>query len=360
MIEESIQETACLYVLGLLSESESVSFEADAAANPELQKLVADLRNSAASLAAGISPRSTTAVLRTEILKKIASRARKDGRRSSLPAMAPVLVSAAPAAGGGSALWVGWAAAACFLIGSVVLYSKYSASQDAIARVQSDNRALNTQVKTIEGEKNEQEKKFLAVEVELMALKSKDSERQKEIAELKGKEATALATVDALKTREAKAIAESKSLAESLKALTAASMADSDRLQRQLDETKKELELRKTLLRAAFTRLALTEKIAAESDKAIAMAAFDKDAKKGVLKVDRLAKLDANKDYELWIIDGDKTVSCGIFKTDAEGGATYEFTPGPYEKVNAFAVSVERAGGNGNSPEGPVIMKGSF
>ncbi len=66
----------------------------------------------------------------------------------------------------------------------------------------------------------------------------------------------------------------------------------------------------------------------------------------------------SEKDYQLWIFDGDNPapVSAGVF--DPSDGSRSVFRPErAIEKAAAFAVSIEDAGGN-PQPSGPVILVG--
>lgn len=78
----------------------------------------------------------------------------------------------------------------------------------------------------------------------------------------------------------------------------------------------------------------------------------------GILDAEDLPDQGSEKDYQLWIFDGDNPapVSAGIFDPTSDGRIVFR----PERSIGsaaAFAVSIESAGGN-PQPAGPVILVG--
>ncbi|HXB01815.1 MAG TPA: anti-sigma factor [Opitutaceae bacterium] len=95
------------------------------------------------------------------------------------------------------------------------------------------------------------------------------------------------------------------------------------------------------------------------SPQARAVAVWDQTTQQGVLTVEKLPALAADKDYQLWVIDPKypDPVSGGVFTVDAHTGtARLAFHPGQLIATAAkFAVSCERKGGR-PKPEGPIVL----
>jgi hypothetical protein len=95
------------------------------------------------------------------------------------------------------------------------------------------------------------------------------------------------------------------------------------------------------------------------SSQARAIAVWNPVLQEGVLTVEKLPALAADKDYQLWVIDpkDPDPVSGGVFTVDARTGtARLIFHPGqPIATAAKFAVSCERKGGR-PKPEGPIVL----
>ena len=90
---------------------------------------------------------------------------------------------------------------------------------------------------------------------------------------------------------------------------------------------------------------------------------WDPSQRQGKLLVTQLTPPAGGHDYQLWAVEEGKKepVSAGLVRVDPQGSATVDFKPaGPGDaKVNAFALSLERAGGSGKN-EGPILLLGKF
>ena len=87
---------------------------------------------------------------------------------------------------------------------------------------------------------------------------------------------------------------------------------------------------------------------------------WDQKRSQGVVVLDKMPKVDADKDYQLWVVDPTKPnpVSGGIVAVDAKGAAKVTFKP--VETVTGeakFAISVEKKGGVPKA-EGPIVLVG--
>jgi hypothetical protein len=85
---------------------------------------------------------------------------------------------------------------------------------------------------------------------------------------------------------------------------------------------------------------------------------FDPDAGRGYLWVNALPPDPAGKDYQLWAIIDGQPVSAGVFSVGADGTALVPLAGvGPEQKVGAFAVTLEPAGGV-PEPSGEMVLMG--
>lgn len=112
---------------------------------------------------------------------------------------------------------------------------------------------------------------------------------------------------------------------------------------------------------ADIARLKITslKSLAGNSPEARAVAVWNPDRQEGVLVVSKLPALDADKDYQLWVIDPQYPIPVdgGVFTVDAAtGDARLNFKPGKnVTTAQVFAVSLERKGGVPKA-EGPMML----
>ncbi len=135
MINERHEEIACLYVTGALPQPESRAFKDEVRANPELQKLVKQLRDSASALAIVQPPIAPPPQLKNKILAKIA-REPETGKIISLPVAAKNF----------PALWLPWAMAAGFAFLAVVQFLQAQSLRQQTRSLNSAVAGLSTQV----------------------------------------------------------------------------------------------------------------------------------------------------------------------------------------------------------------------
>ena len=97
------------------------------------------------------------------------------------------------------------------------------------------------------------------------------------------------------------------------------------------------------------------------SPDALAIAVWDPAKQQGVLKVEKLPALAADKDYQLWIVDPQypNPVDGGVFRVDPVTGEQRVQFKGnqAVREIAAFAVTLERKGGVPKA-EGPFVLLG--
>lgn len=113
--------------------------------------------------------------------------------------------------------------------------------------------------------------------------------------------------------------------------------------------------------RLSKLRIAMLGSLLESSPKAVAVSLWDDEKQKGVLVVENLAPLAADKDYQLWLIDAKHPdpVDAGVFRVDAKGNVRLDFkATKPVGRFDKIAVTVERKGGVAK-PEGTMVLLGS-
>lgn len=84
------------------------------------------------------------------------------------------------------------------------------------------------------------------------------------------------------------------------------------------------------------------------------------DGEYGTLVVDHLPPLDAEHQYQLWLIHDDQRASGGVFSVSDEGYGTIEIlSAAPLNSYSAFGISVEPVGGS-PGPTGQRVLGGTL
>jgi anti-sigma-K factor RskA len=108
-------------------------------------------------------------------------------------------------------------------------------------------------------------------------------------------------------------------------------------------------------------KIATLASLLGNSPQALAVAVWNPAKQEGVLTVQKLPALAADKDYQLWVVDPQYPIPVdgGVFRVDpATGEARLNFRPNlPVKTVAKFAVSLERKGGVPKA-EGPMVLIG--
>jgi anti-sigma-K factor RskA len=88
---------------------------------------------------------------------------------------------------------------------------------------------------------------------------------------------------------------------------------------------------------------------------------WDQQQQRGIVKLANLPLAGNGKDYQLWVVDPKypQPVSGGILPIGADGMARIAFAPDqPVKKADAFAISIEPAGGVPKAT-GPIVFLGN-
>ncbi len=97
-------------------------------------------------------------------------------------------------------------------------------------------------------------------------------------------------------------------------------------------------------------------------EEGVAVIVWDGEKQEGQLKLEKMPPVQANRDYQLWVIDkkNPAPVSAGVIKVDARGIASVAFKPAePVPSAAKFAISIEALGGVAKkSSDGPIIFAG--
>jgi anti-sigma-K factor RskA len=98
--------------------------------------------------------------------------------------------------------------------------------------------------------------------------------------------------------------------------------------------------------RLANLHIAMLNSLVPDAPKAVAVSLWDSEKQNGVFVAQNLKTLPADRDYELWVIDGDKPVASGVFHVGESGAIRVDFKPSQLIKVaSVFAVTEEVKGG---------------
>ena len=113
--------------------------------------------------------------------------------------------------------------------------------------------------------------------------------------------------------------------------------------------------------RVAQVKIAMLGSLLEDSPKAIAVSVWDNEKQDGVLVVQNLTPLPADKDYQLWVVDPQQKlpVDAGVFSVDAKGTVRLHFKPkSNVTAATVFAVSLEKKGGVPVA-EGKMVLAGN-
>lgn len=300
MNAERHEDLAALAALDLLTSTEQAEFTAALAQHPELAAIAASLRSTAAELAHTAPAAEPPADLKIRLLKTIAG----DASAARAPIVTASRSTILP-----FPTWIGFATAACFACLAAYFAQAYF-NQSALNSAFRDQQNLADL--SLRSTKNQ-----LAAE-RLIA--------QRELADAAKRAADTAALITTLESR--------------------------------LAETKQQLFAQGTL---ADYKIATLASLLGNSPQAVAVAVWNPASQEGVLTVQKLPALAADKDYQLWVIDPQYSIPVdgGVFKVDpTTGEGRLVFHPNrPVQTVAKFAVSLERKGGVPKA-EGPMVLIG--
>ena len=300
MNAERHEDLAALAALDLLTPAEQAEFTAALAEHPELAAIAASLRSTVAELAHTAPAAEPPADLKIRLLKTIAG----DASAARAPIVTASRSTILP-----FPTWIGFATAACFACLAAYFAQAYF-NQSALNSAFRDQQNLADL--SLRSTKNQ-----LAAE-RLIA--------QRELADAAKRAADTAALITTLESR--------------------------------LAETKQQLFAQGTL---ADYKIATLASLLGNSPQAVAVAVWNPASQEGVLTVQKLPALAADKDYQLWVIDPQYSIPVdgGVFKVDpTTGEGRLVFHPNrPVQTVAKFAVSLERKGGVPKA-EGPMVLIG--
>ena len=307
MIDESSEELAALYALGLLEGAERTSFESALGANAALAALVRDLRDTGASLAYAAPAAVPPAALRARVLASVGATP-----APTAPAKSLSFASAFP-----------WALAAALTLAAAWLGQLYLAAQAEALLLRDTTTLAELSLKST--------RQLLEAERILTRRRLLDTEQQS---------ADTLRLLSAARTQVAQRDTELATLSERVATL-------STRLQRDTD-----------LAHLKITALASLLK---NSPQALAVAVWHPDRQEGVLQVEKLPALATDQDYQLWVVDPQYPIPVdgGVFTVDPRTGeARISFTSKqPIATIAAYAITQEVKGGVAKSA-GPFLLLG--
>ncbi len=292
-----LQDQAALYALGLLDPEEARALEQLIPSDPALATLVRDLQDTLATTTRALPAATPPPALRAKLLDQIRLRKNQAPSRPK-----PLRSTSSPA-------WsrLGWGLAAAFAVTAAWLYTERSRLDESLAVVAA-NEAIA----------REQTQSALA--------RAASSEKAA---------ATATAEAQSLKT----------------------TLASTETRLTQLTTDLQTLQQRNAL---AQMQIATLQSTVTEFQQGVAVVVWDSEKEQGILKLEKMPPIAADKDYQLWVVDPakPKTVDAGIVRVDANGFARVEFKPVvDISEAAKFAVSIERKGGVPEN-EGPVILVG--
>jgi anti-sigma-K factor RskA len=130
-------------------------------------------------------------------------------------------------------------------------------------------------------------------------------------------------------------------------------MAERGRLRKRVPH----LEQRDLLAQVQIVSLSSQIKNAPDAN---AVVVWDEKRQRGVLKVTKLPRNEADRDYQLWLMDPryENPIDGGVFHVADDGTLRVPFHPAsPVREAKGFAISLERKGGV-TKAEGPIILLG--
>lgn len=300
---ERFEELAALNALDMLENDEKRALDGAIARDKEVRTLALELEQTTAELAYLIQPVEPPADMKKRIRAKMRARGIKGAG-----------ISRGVVIGG-----IGWALAACFAMASVWLWreqagltQQLAAASRAIAPVNPTTPVVDDgKTRTLEEELKKRRDEF---EAQKKALATEIESLNKREAETKAQNARLTAEVAALKEQEQ---------------------------QSQL-------------------QIATLQSKVWEYRKSEMLVVWDQKRGQGVVMLEKMPKVESDKDYQLWVVDPHKPnpVSAGVVTVDSKGSVKATFKP--VEAVTGeakFALSVEKKGGVPKS-EGQLLMVG--
>lgn len=335
MIDERHEELAALHAFDLLEGAEKTSFEAALARDLALQTLVHELRESSAALAHTASAATPPPELKTRLLAEIGSRPAVVDKNK---------VVAFPS-------WIPWAAAACFALGAVGVGQLYLTGRTEAQSLRDQQALADAALKSVH---NQLEAERIVLGQRLAGLTQQNTDAAQQLAEARrsiDETTRQLSEARGATTEAQRLLAEATHRSEGAERLLATTRTELADLDRQLKVQGDVANLKITTLASMLNN----------SPQALAVAVWNPTNQQGVLKVEKLPALAADRDYQLWIVDPQyqDPVDAGTFIVDPKTGeARMQFkTKQPIRAIAAYAITQERKGGVAKSA-GPFLLLG--
>ncbi len=337
MNAERHEELGALAALDLLTTAEQAEFATALAAHPELQAFVASLRSASAELAHTAPVAEPPAALKSRVLATIAALPASNPQPSTLntqPRAAGTLIQ--------FPTWLALAAAACFALVAAYFGQAYQTERAAAATLR-DQQSLSDLA--LRSTQNQLEAERLIARRELADATTKAAETSRLVATLESRLNVATRT----STDASRQLASSREQIDTARRDLAARDQHVSTLTRQLAA-------QGTLADYKISTLA---SLLNNSPQALAVAVWNPANQEGVLTVQKLPALAADKDYQLWIVDPQYPipVNGGVFRVDPVTGENRVIfhADQPVKSIAKFAVSLERKGGVPKA-EGQMVL----
>jgi anti-sigma-K factor RskA len=307
MEQERFEELAAMNALGMLESDEKRTLDGTTTRDKDLRALGHELDLTVAELGYLIQPMEPPA----DMKKRIRAKMRAKGVKG-------IGISRGAIIGG-----TGWALAASFAVASIWLWKDRAGMTEQLAAA---SRAISPPVSS---------PVVSAVDDGKAKARTLEEELKKRRDEYEAQKKALQAEIDTLRKRETDAGAQIAKLTADLEALK-----------------KQELE--------SQLQIATLQSKVWEYRRSEMLVVWDQKRSQGVIVLDKMPKVDSDKDYQLWVVDPGKPdpVSAGVVTVDAKGSVKTVFKP--VEAVSGeakFALSVEKKGGVPKS-EGQLLMVG--
>lgn len=335
MTEETREELAALLALDGLEGDELEQALRLRREDPQFAALVDELEQAAMLMADAVPPATPSPALKQRLFKQLDTLPPADTGNAPAATTRLVGMSAAPAelaaatptrqpAAGWLPGWAGWAAALALAIATGWTLVDRRQLADAHHRLATDKAGVRTALAAAE-------------------------QRLLEIPELQ-------ARIDAARAE----LAEARTRSEELTDRLAEREMELARTAGALEDSAAELARLRQSNQLARTRIASLEATVEAYQTARVVVIWDEEAKRGVVQIEGLPELDAEQDYQFWVVDPnqEQPVDAGTIELDESGSARVDFEPRrPIAEASMFAISIEAAGGVPFN-EGPIVLAG--
>lgn len=303
MDDERFQELAAMNALGMLENDEKRALDGAVARDKEVRLLTLELEQVTAELAYLVEPVEPPANMKKRIRAKMRAKGIKGAG-----------VSRGVVIGG-----IGWALAASFAVASVWLWREQAGLTQQLAAASRAMAPVNPTTPVVDDGKT----------------RTLEEELKKRRDEFESQKQALAKEIESLNKRETEAKAQ-------IARLTAEVAA--------LKEQEQQSQLQIATLQSKVWEYRRSEMLVV----------WDQKRSQGVVMLDKMPKVDSDKDYQLWVVDPSKPnpVSAGVVTVDAKGSVKATFKP--VEAVSGeakFALSIEKKGGVPKS-EGQLLMVG--